>query len=302
MKVSKLLSVAASAMIVCSSAAFTAANAEESSYLGYYGKSSYALVGSQTFTDGTVVPWDASKAVIHNTISAGTVKLTVEEAEQYIQDNKAISIPIHLDADGTEVRADSFGLSVSVDKRLTYSVKSGAQPNRFTGSLSENCSYLIGSGYLDLFQDEGIYTTPTDLWYLSVKLPSEVSAGDVFIISPYYRDLDTCDYEGGDTEESISAEAWTFNYGLINGGIEIVGDAPPSEPDTDIVYGDANGDSSVSVADATLIMQFIANPNDFKITDSAAADCDGNGDGITSGDALAIQKYLANNSYTLPTA
>ena len=74
-----------------------------------------------------------------------------------------------------------------------------------------------------------------------------------------------------------------------------------SEP-SDVTYGDANGDKTVSVADATLIMQSIANPNTFTVTDPVAADCSGSGDGITSGDALAIQKHLANSDYALPVA
>ena len=63
-------------------------------------------------------------------------------------------------------------------------------------------------------------------------------------------------------------------------------------PDTDIVYGDSNGDDIISVADPTLIMQSIANPNEYVVKNTAAADVVGN-DGVTSQDALAIQQYLA---------
>ena len=69
----------------------------------------------------------------------------------------------------------------------------------------------------------------------------------------------------------------------------------------DVVYGDANCDGSVNMADAVLIMQSIANPSKYGVSGTDKAhitaqgqkngDVSGNGDGITNKDALAIQKY-----------
>ena len=66
--------------------------------------------------------------------------------------------------------------------------------------------------------------------------------------------------------------------------------------------GDANCDDEVSMADAVLIMQAIANPdkygtdstNEIHITEQGKknADIAGDGDGLTNADALAIQKKL----------
>ncbi len=77
-----------------------------------------------------------------------------------------------------------------------------------------------------------------------------------------------------------------------------------AEADKDVVYGDANCDSEVSIADAVLIMQSIANPTKFgeKGTDknhittqgTKNADCCDPGDGVTNKDALAIQKKMLN--------
>ena len=79
----------------------------------------------------------------------------------------------------------------------------------------------------------------------------------------------------------------------------------PSELTTgadDKVYGDANGDGFVSVADPTLIMQAAANPDEYSIKDEDKpyADVAGNGDGVTSEDALAIQKFLSGSVESLP--
>ena len=67
-------------------------------------------------------------------------------------------------------------------------------------------------------------------------------------------------------------------------------------------YGDANDDGAVDVADATIILQFLANPSDFSVKNKTAADVSGNGDGVTANDALAIQKYLVGVYSSLPVS
>ena len=81
--------------------------------------------------------------------------------------------------------------------------------------------------------------------------------------------------------------------------------------DKDIVYGDANCDGDVSVADAVLIMQKIANPSKFdvkgtddkRITEQGMknADCYNTGDGVTNKDALAVQQFQLGLVKELPT-
>ena len=59
-----------------------------------------------------------------------------------------------------------------------------------------------------------------------------------------------------------------------------------------VVEGDANCNGTVDMSDAVLIMQTIANPSKYKLTAQGSFNADTDGDGITSGDALAIQKKL----------
>jgi len=71
---------------------------------------------------------------------------------------------------------------------------------------------------------------------------------------------------------------------------------------TDIFYGDANCDNEISLADAVLVLQYVANADKFGINGSDPthmteqgvinADCNASRDGVTSSDALAIQKYI----------
>ena len=68
-------------------------------------------------------------------------------------------------------------------------------------------------------------------------------------------------------------------------------------------WGDANVDNIVNVADAVFIMQSIANPDAYKLTEQGIANADVymNGTGITGQDAVSIQKYLLRLLSALPT-
>lgn len=77
-----------------------------------------------------------------------------------------------------------------------------------------------------------------------------------------------------------------------------------------VLYGDANVDGEVSLADAILILQYISAPDHFGLEGSDSnhltkigavnADCSSVGDGITPIDALAVQKYTLKLLKELP--
>ena len=75
-----------------------------------------------------------------------------------------------------------------------------------------------------------------------------------------------------------------------------------ASPSASVLYGDANTDKKVTVADAVAILQFIANGDKYKLTDEGRknADCYNPGDGVTAKDALAIQMLDAHNIDNLP--
>jgi len=87
------------------------------------------------------------------------------------------------------------------------------------------------------------------------------------------------------TGDSNSSSGGSYNYDS-NMGILWDIDNPDS--------GDVNGDGEVDMADAVLIIQFLANPDKYQLTDAAKfnADVDGNCDGLNSNDASAIQRRL----------
>lgn len=77
----------------------------------------------------------------------------------------------------------------------------------------------------------------------------------------------------------------------------------------DLLYGDANTDGKVDISDAVMILQAIANKDKYgltgndptHITESGCrnADCSSVGDGVTTKDTLAVQKYIID-LITLP--
>ena len=75
-----------------------------------------------------------------------------------------------------------------------------------------------------------------------------------------------------------------------------------------VVYGDANEDKEVNMADAVLVMQYLSNPDTYGegkpdgITKNglANADCCNPGDGVTNADAAAIQGYKLGIVEALP--
>lgn len=75
-----------------------------------------------------------------------------------------------------------------------------------------------------------------------------------------------------------------------------------SAPAGVVMYGDANTDKKVTVADAVAILQSLGNKDKYPLSAEGAAnaDCYDPGDGITASDALAIQKLDANVISKLP--
>ncbi|HAP79239.1 MAG TPA: glycoside hydrolase [Ruminococcus sp.] len=70
----------------------------------------------------------------------------------------------------------------------------------------------------------------------------------------------------------------------------------------DVLYGDANADGKVDVADVVAVAAYVGSAENNMLTDEGLknADVQGIGDGVTANDALAIQQYLAGSLKELP--
>lgn len=73
-----------------------------------------------------------------------------------------------------------------------------------------------------------------------------------------------------------------------------------TEPNEEILWGDANGDGDLSISDAVRIMSFASNSEKNQIENEEYCDVYNRGDGIDAMDALAVQKKLTNVITELP--
>ncbi len=87
-----------------------------------------------------------------------------------------------------------------------------------------------------------------------------------------------------------TAQAYAEKYGYK---FETIGEQPPTE-ETEALKGDANGDNSVTIADTVAILQYLANPDEYPLSEQGAKNSDVLGDdGVNTEDALQIQKLDA---------
>ena len=98
-----------------------------------------------------------------------------------------------------------------------------------------------------------------------------------------------------------------YSVETSNGSV-IVGNGGGGDVGQTAVWGDANENGDVNISDAVLIMQSIANPDEFKITDQGKINGDvvDNGGGVTNVDALAIQyveiKTITTDAFPMTSA
>lgn len=114
----------------------------------------------------------------------------------------------------------------------------------------------------------------------------------------------------GDMNEFGKLYMSTVGCGIVYGELSKGGSDPDPVPDPDILYGDANCNGEVRLSDAILVMQAIGNPDVYglKGTDKSHitekgmdnADVSNRGDGLTTQDAIAIQKLILELVDKLP--
>ena len=254
---------------------------------------------------------DAANAVYKNTITIDTVTLTESEAKAYAAEGNEIEIGVNVGSAGEGVKFAATGLTYYIDERLsTVKTNWGGYVWEDAGTLCYDygCAIVTRDIPYDVTDENGnsfdavfVATagrydiTEAGVFYkFKFKLPEDVSAGDMYAVDIRYTkensDMFVARYENRDEE------AWTFTEGITNGGIIITGDDSTAE------YGDANNDGAVDVSDATLIMQSLANGDEYKLDEKGAdnADVENRGDGVTAMDALAIQQYLNGSVASLP--
>lgn len=180
--------------------------------------------------------------------------------------------------DDTKVYEISMADRKGSDK-LTFVIEgaSGSTTNGCVGYMGEDWTSLEWEGKI---ADDGKLTVEVDI----SSIPASVSAAQIQIW--------WCDDK--------TAEMTSHSFGdEVQNPTEEPTKEPSSEPIGDIAYGDVNCDGKITVADATLLLQYIGNKDKYKISDEGKANADVDGEaGLSAIDALVIQQVDAG-IYTL---
>ena len=206
----------------------------------------------------------------------------------------------YTDDQNREIQFGNFKHHIAVkeaDKTEPYTFVFAIK-DKDTGELVKNpeLSFRV-NGLISLPEDSGLHIAdPYDHVY--VKLDA-ANGNPMTYTCDTFKDRETV------TVDMITAKADGYTFVEVNEDIRDGG--KPNTMYYDVlmtkasaVKGDANCDGSIELADAILIMQSMANPNKYAEggTDSMALTPQGringdiNGDGLTSDDALTIQKFL----------
>ena len=113
----------------------------------------------------------------------------------------------------------------------------------------------------------------------------------VFTVSGLYNDGTSAD--GGMTIQETTTQITTSSS---------LTTTTTTSLETENIYGDANDDKSISIADSILILQYIVDSSKYELSEQGLKNADVylRGDGINAQDALSIQKYKANQINSLP--
>ena len=139
------------------------------------------------------------------------------------------------------------------------------------------------------------------------KIPEGVTSGEIQIWW-HSGELAMKDYKAGSGAAPVETTAKETTTTTTT--TTVTETTTSAKTETAVVYGDSNCDGDISIADAVLIMQSLANPSVYGISGTDAlhmteqgklnADCESNGNGVTNKDALAIQKYMLSLVTSLP--
>lgn len=179
------------------------------------------------------------------------------------------------------------------DARLPYNSADKTPPN-LTVKIPQITEYNPNAGLLiDIYSDELCYMKLSNYDFkMSNHATCTVRSDGKYSIS-------AVDLNGNSTKVSFTVDVIgklttttkTTTKTTTTTTTTTAATAPQAKP----VYGDANCDSVISIADAACIFQYLANPDKYNLTDEGLmnADCANPGSGITANDAIVIIQYDA---------
>ncbi len=181
----------------------------------------------------------------------------------------------------------SFGCAVMQDSETSASMKMTLQysDSSNTANYDEIATVTANNGEWTILGNPS-YTIPADASDLVLYVESPDSMTDFYIDNAFAAEKGK--------ELTLSEDNSQQSENIPNENTQQTANVSK--------WGDANVDSIVSMADSVTIMQALANPDTYQLTDQGSANADVNltGNGITNADALSIQKYMLGSVENLP--
>lgn len=163
----------------------------------------------------------------------------------------------------------------------------------FANTSSSEVGYLFSSPSAD--DTSAWITSDGVLCTMTAKVKDTANAGDVssLEIVPITRDAKTNILAGYVNGTSIHK----YSVATDNGSVTVKSSAL-----TATIYGDANCDGTVDIADAVAVAAYVGDAEKNTLTEQGIinADVQATGNGLNAGDTLAIQQYLARVVEELP--
>lgn len=177
-----------------------------------------------------------------------------------------------------------------------YDAEAGYSSEKNHATISEPIKYDDnGTYYVEIsWQNCDFYGSRIYQFRLLNKMHPE-TFDNVFDPENDYSFQDLISFEDENSAAAITDKITLYADGELVWGVEPDGTSAGVDVPSKKIWGDANLDGKVTVADAAAILQFLGNNEKFPLKEEGKINADvfDNGDGITPKDALTIQKAMA---------
>lgn len=173
---------------------------------------------------------------------------------------------------------------------------------------SDKYSFSADITYLD--GDEGTQNVVMTLQYTDKNGETKFSRiASATVTKGYYTQLINKAYQipegASDMKVYIETESGTNNFYIDEFIVAVEGtetEAPPAVTTANILYGDANCDGNVDIADVVAIASYVGSSESNPISEQGIknADVHNTGNGINANDALIVQQFLSGIVSELP--
>lgn len=253
-----------------------------------------------------------------------TLESQVLTLDEVMWNNREVEVTINVE--GADLQYSATGLRLNYDSRLSVKEDDNGYPEVTSGNAIGYLGAMFGIYNDSIFLatvGEADYGRDGRMWNITFVLPEDAEEGDVYTLDIAWESVDgvTADmfsnFKNDRDGQLMSAYASRYGtYGsavdfqasyedtekcpnlayvdyFIDGYIAVAG-GYGNTTDSGILYGDANCDKQIDIADATAVVQSIGNKDEYALSSQGTLNADTNGDGVVTGaDAIIIQKVVA---------